>query len=469
MPSSTLLPTGLIPLLIVLLSRQACSRFPGPLFVEPYMENITAVKGTDVLFTCRVANLGRNMVAFLRADDPPRLIAYDEKVFRQRHKYEVHPRVNNDHWVLKIKNVHERDIGGYMCQVNTEPMIVQVGYLTLQVPPQVDRNTASAVEVREGHNVTLACNAFGNPTPTVIWRRQDRGNMKIDGATGYGVSVSNGSELTLTKVSRLQMTEYVCVASNGILPDESWTVKLHITFPPTVTPQAVQVSAANVPPTVTPQAVQVSAANGGFAILACNADAWPRPQFHWEKDGRTLPHIRSKYESHEEVGDSYGSVAKLKVSQLGYEDFGTYACVATNEQGSHSAVIDLVESIASDNRLPAVVLAEGSGDDNDLLAEPSEGEDDEDDEDSERRVIVDARTMRPPQISNEIAADEGVGHPVVDDSITRTNVLPSKDESSAAVSQRLLMNRAIIPLLLPALTLLYALSSSSSLQLNMRP
>ena len=42
------------------------------------------------------------------------------------------------------------------------------------------------------------------------------------------------------------------------------------------------------------------------------------------------------------MGDWYGSVAKLKVSQLGYEDFGTYACVATNEQGSHSAVIDLV-------------------------------------------------------------------------------------------------------------------------------
>lgn len=41
----------------------ACSRYPGPTFVEPYMENITAIKGTDVLFTCRVANLGRNMVS----------------------------------------------------------------------------------------------------------------------------------------------------------------------------------------------------------------------------------------------------------------------------------------------------------------------------------------------------------------------------------------------------------------------
>lgn len=46
----------------------------------------------------------------------------------------------------------------------------------------------------------------------------------------------------------------------------------------------------------------------------------------------------------------------------------------------------------------------GSGDDNDLLPESFAGADDEDNE----RVIVDPRTIRPPQISsNEIAANEG--------------------------------------------------------------
>lgn len=41
-------------------------------------------------------------------------------------------------------------------------------------------------------------------------------------------SVIKGPQLQIYKVSRSHMTEYVCIASNGISPDESWTVKLHV-------------------------------------------------------------------------------------------------------------------------------------------------------------------------------------------------------------------------------------------------
>ncbi|KAK6049564.1 hypothetical protein COOONC_12931, partial [Cooperia oncophora] len=53
-------------------------------------------------------------------------------------------------------------------------------------PPAVSRGTPSAVEVREGHNVTLTCKAEGNPTPTVVWRRQDKQIIRYNGATGFG-------------------------------------------------------------------------------------------------------------------------------------------------------------------------------------------------------------------------------------------------------------------------------------------
>ena len=32
-------------------------------------------------------------------------------------------------WLLRIQNVQQQDRGYYMCQVNTVPMISQVGYL----------------------------------------------------------------------------------------------------------------------------------------------------------------------------------------------------------------------------------------------------------------------------------------------------------------------------------------------------
>lgn len=39
--------------------------------------------------------------------------------------------MNGDDWILKIKSVHEGDVGGYMCQVNTEPMMSITAHLSL--------------------------------------------------------------------------------------------------------------------------------------------------------------------------------------------------------------------------------------------------------------------------------------------------------------------------------------------------
>ena len=105
--------------------------------------------------------------------------------------------------MLRVKNVQDSDVGGYTCQLNSSPVLTKTGYLQLKgwwrgmgypsvtgvnsVPPTISRSsTPSAVEVREGHNVTLTCNAEGNPSPTVLWRRQDRQVIRYNGPNGYG-------------------------------------------------------------------------------------------------------------------------------------------------------------------------------------------------------------------------------------------------------------------------------------------
>uniref|UniRef100_F1L5F6 Lachesin n=1 Tax=Ascaris suum TaxID=6253 RepID=F1L5F6_ASCSU len=318
----------------------ACSRVPSPTFIEPLMQNVTALKGQDIEFRCRINNLGKHMVAFLRADIPPRLIAFDERVFRQRDKYEVRPRVNNDEWILIVKNVQESDVGGYSCQLNTDPILSRAGYLHLRVPPYVARTTASAVEVREGHNVTLSCRAFGNPPPTVVWRRQDRQIIRFNGATGYGASVFNGSDLMLTKVSRKHMSEYVCVASNGIPPDESWSVKLHVTFEPIVIPQSKVVVAIE----------------GGQATLVCNVEAWPRPTMTWEKDGEEV-FDSTKYALSQQVSEKYRSMHILTIKDIGPDQYGTYRCTAVNDNGVHFADI-IVKEGESPPHSNSVILTE---------------------------------------------------------------------------------------------------------------
>uniref|UniRef100_A0AC35G1U4 Ig-like domain-containing protein n=1 Tax=Panagrolaimus sp. PS1159 TaxID=55785 RepID=A0AC35G1U4_9BILA len=141
----------------------------------------------------------------------------------------------------------------------------------------------------------------------VVWRRADRQIIRFNGATGYGVSVVNGSKLHLTKVSRKHMSEYVCVASNGIPPDESWTVKLHVTFEPIVIPQN--------------------------SIL----------------EHRRGSHVRllfdsNKYSTEQAVVEKYKSVHILEIKELQPEQFGVYKCVAGNDYGSHYAEIRLIET-----------------------------------------------------------------------------------------------------------------------------
>lgn len=114
--------------------------------------------------------------------------------------------------------------------------------------------------VREGTNVTLSCKAKGFPEPYVMWRREDGNEMSIGGENGKHsnmwkiesrkhnlfslflcrlcsfvlfhwksiVNVVDGEVLSITKVSRLHMAAYLCVASNGVPPSISKRVQLKV-------------------------------------------------------------------------------------------------------------------------------------------------------------------------------------------------------------------------------------------------
>ena len=66
--------------------------------------------------------------------------------------------------------------------------------------------------VTEGDNVTLSCNASGNPVPTITWTR----NGSV--LTSSVVRISFGAEsreLTITGINRADSGEYRCLANNS--------------------------------------------------------------------------------------------------------------------------------------------------------------------------------------------------------------------------------------------------------------
>ena len=70
------------------------------------------------------------------------------------------------------------------------------------------------VTIREGEDITLSCNASGNPAPTISWTRN---GSPLDTSNNSRISFSvNNKQLTITNGSRTDRGEYRCVAKNRV-------------------------------------------------------------------------------------------------------------------------------------------------------------------------------------------------------------------------------------------------------------
>ena len=59
-------------------------------------------------------------------------------------------------WKLHIQDVKRNDSGHYMCQINTEPMVSQIGMLEVVEAPDILYNeTSNDTITMEGSSVTL--------------------------------------------------------------------------------------------------------------------------------------------------------------------------------------------------------------------------------------------------------------------------------------------------------------------------
>ncbi|XP_065212014.1 limbic system-associated membrane protein-like isoform X2 [Planococcus citri] len=300
-----------------------------PRFAEP-IPNVTVTVGRDALLACVVENLrgykGLRVswqVAWVRVDTQT-ILSIHHNVITQN------PRISltyNDHrsWYLHIRNVHEADRGWYMCQINTDPMRSQQGYLQVVVPPTIiDKETSTDIVVREASNVTLTCRAGGYPEPYVMWRREDGEDINYNGET---VNVVDGEVLHITKVSRLHMGAYLCIASNGVPPSISKRVELRVQFPPMLT-ISNQLEAAYI---------------GQNVSLTCHTEAHPTSINYWTTERGDMIVSGDKYEAKSEEKD-YNKNMVLVIHNVTRSDFGSYRCVAKNSLGETDGLIKLDEN-----------------------------------------------------------------------------------------------------------------------------
>ncbi|ROT68453.1 putative lachesin-like isoform X7, partial [Penaeus vannamei] len=232
-------------------------------------------------------------------------------------------------WYLTIKDVRQGDAGTYMCQINTEVAVSQVGHVSVVVPPYIKDDMSSRdVRLQEGANVILACSARGSPVPTIKWRREDGSEIQVNGTTAM-LEVP-GPLLQLAQVSRTDMDAYLCIATNGIPPSVSKRIQVEVKFLPTVY--------------VPHQLVGVPL--NQEVTIECYIEAWPPGLNYWKRpNGIEVLHSDNKYEVKEIPGSQkYKTHMLLTIKSVTKADIGEYNCIANNSQGGAEQVVRVAAS-----------------------------------------------------------------------------------------------------------------------------
>ncbi|XP_052737392.1 lachesin-like [Bicyclus anynana] len=319
------------------------SKLVGQAFQPEFAEaitNLTIPIGRDATFRCLVHNLGGYRVGWVKADTKA-IQAIHVHVITNNHRVGVSHN-GQTVWNLHIRNVQEEDRGQYMCQINTDPMKSQMGFLDVVIPPDfVADETSGDVMVPEGGTAKVSCRAHGQPTPRVAWRREDGGDIVIRDPNGTKnkVAVYEDEVLTLSKISRSDMGAYLCIASNGVPPTISKRIMIKVHFHPVI----------QVPNQL------VGAPLGTDVTLECYVESSPKSINYWVRDSNEMVISSNKYEVVNTVISSFESRMALTVRKLSSADVGGYRCVAKNSLGEVDSVIRLYEIPGpSHNTSPAV-------------------------------------------------------------------------------------------------------------------
>nr|XP_050849173.1 limbic system-associated membrane protein-like isoform X2 [Vespula vulgaris] len=285
------------------------------------ISNVTVAVGREAVLTCVVSNLSGFKVAWLRVDTQT-ILTIANHVITKNDRIKV---THSEHkmWYLHIRDVNPSDQGYYMCQINTEPMKSQTGFLEVVVPPDIlDNSTSTDMVVKEGSNVTLRCAARGSPQPNITWKREDGELISL--GDGQGVSSIEGSIFNIMKVNRLQMGAYLCIASNSVPPTVSKRIMLIVHFPPMIWIQN--------------QLVGVQ--EGQQMTLECNSEAFPKSINYWTRGNNQIIPNGEKYEP-TFSDNTYKVHMKLTIRSVTMSDYGIYKCISKNSLGETDGSISL--------------------------------------------------------------------------------------------------------------------------------
>ncbi|XP_068726896.1 uncharacterized protein [Montipora capricornis] len=195
---------------------------------------------------------------------------------------------------LILRNVRPGDEGVFNCRAeNLLGSVKASAKLTVQFAPRLFL-PSTEILAQEAQNVTIACNATGQPQPSVIW-------SKAFGSLPVGKTKVTEGNLIILKVAKNDRGTYICKAVNILGSTRAvaqLTVFSRLRFK------------------VRPPNKVTIALIGSTVRLPCAAESELRPTITWTKDGKSsLP--------------SYSN-GTLVLENIKKSHEGSYTCRATN-------------------------------------------------------------------------------------------------------------------------------------------
>ncbi|XP_074256690.1 neural cell adhesion molecule 1 isoform X6 [Saimiri boliviensis] len=232
---------------------------------------------------------------------------------------------SDDSSQLTIRKVDKNDEAEYVCiaenKAGEQDATIHLKVFAKPKITYVENQTAMELE----EQVTLTCEASGDPIPSITWRTSTR-NISSEEKTldGHMVVRSHArvSSLTLKSIQYTDAGEYICTASNTIGQD-SQSMYLEVQYAPKLQGP-----------------VAVYTWEGNQVNITCEVFAYPSATISWFRDGQLLP--SSNYSNIKIYNTP--SASYLEVTPDSENDFGNYNCTAVNRIGQESLEFILVQA-----------------------------------------------------------------------------------------------------------------------------
>ncbi|XP_032380766.1 hemicentin-1 isoform X2 [Etheostoma spectabile] len=323
--------TGRYTCFAVNVAGQADSRHDISVHVPPSIigqvhlpENVSVIVKNPVALSCEASGIPLPAISWLKDGRPIKATSA--------------VRILSGGRSLRLMHAAVEDAGRYTCIVSNSAGEERKNFdLNILVPPSiVDEGTVVDTKVKEQHNITLICEASGNPVPEIKWLKD--GQLLLPDRRHQ--VLSHGRFLQISWAQVADTGRYSCQASNSA-GDRSRHFNLNVLVSPTIAGSGPDGSSEEVTVTLSSP-----------TSLVCEVQSYPPALITWLKDS-------TPFESSRNIRVLPGG-RTLQILNAKEENAGRYTCVATNEAGEklkHYEVKVYVPPQINKNDIPGEGLA----------------------------------------------------------------------------------------------------------------